>query len=120
MKRTMMRDVAILLVSCIAAVSLGACQQTRSVATGSEIQIAVTENGFEPAEVTVRRGERVTLVVTRKTEKTCATEFVMKGQGIHQPLPLNRPVTIAFTPAEAGELRYACGMDMVAGKVIVK
>ena len=87
---------------------------------GGAIAIEVTEDGFVPAEVTVARGEPVTLVVTRRTEKTCATEFVMKAQGIEQKLPMNEPVTISFTPTEVGELRYACGMDMIAGKVIVK
>jgi plastocyanin domain-containing protein len=28
-------------------------------------------------------------------------------------------VTITFTPDKAGELRYACGMDMIAGIVTV-
>src|SRR5688500_13052832 len=89
-------------------------------APGAAIAIEVTEDGFVPAEITVAKGEPVTLVVTRKTEKTCATEFVMKSQNIEQKLPMNEPVTISFTPTEAGELRYACGMDMIAGKVIVK
>jgi plastocyanin domain-containing protein len=87
---------------------------------GQPIAITVTEDGFEPAEIRVTQGVTVTLVVTRKTEKTCATEFVMKSEGIHKPLPLNQPVTIAFTPKQKGSLRYACGMDMVAGKVIVE
>jgi len=127
MKRT--RDIAgFAALASIAMLMLAACQRGGSNATTSagpaaaphSIAIAVTENGFEPAEVTVHKGERVTLVVTRKTENTCATEFVMKSQGIHKALPLDRPVTIAFTPTEAGEVRYACGMDMITGKVIVK
>jgi plastocyanin domain-containing protein len=90
-----------------------------AVSQPGAIAVAVTEKGFEPAEITVRKGEPVTLIVTRKTQKTCATEFVMKSQAIHQALPLNEAVTITFTPKEAGELRYACGMDMIAGRVIV-
>jgi plastocyanin domain-containing protein len=84
------------------------------------IAITVTEDGFVPNEIHVAEGQRVTLVVTRKTEKTCATDFVMKSEGINQPLPLDQPVTIAFTPKKKGSLRYACGMDMIAGKVIVE
>lgn len=89
-------------------------------ASGGPIAIAVTENGFEPAEVTVAAGQPVHLVVTRKTTKTCATEFVMKEHNINQPLPLDTPVEITFTPKQAGELRYACAMDMFSGKVIVR
>jgi plastocyanin domain-containing protein len=79
------------------------------------VEIAVTSDGFVPAEVTVKRGEAVKLVVTRQVERTCATEIVMKDFGINQPLPLGKPVTITVTPRKAGEYRYACGMDMVAG-----
>jgi plastocyanin domain-containing protein len=38
---------------------------------------------------------------------------------IHEPL-LNRAVEIRFTPRKAGTLRYACGMDMIAGEVVVE
>lgn len=84
------------------------------------IAIALTEEEFVPAEVTVAKDQPVTLVVTRKTDKTCAKEFVMKSHGIHQALPLDQPVTITFTPKETGTLRYDCGMDMITGTVVVK
>jgi len=29
-------------------------------------------------------------------------------------------VEISFTPSRASELRYACGMDMIAGKIVVE
>jgi plastocyanin len=60
------------------------------------IQIAVTSEGFVPAEVTVKKGEKVSLVVTRKTDKTCATAFVMKEKGINVNLPLDKPVKVAL------------------------
>jgi plastocyanin domain-containing protein len=84
------------------------------------VEIAVTSDGFVPAEVTVRRGQPVKLVVTRKVERTCATEIVMKDFGIDQPLPLNEPVTVTVTPKRPGEYRFACGMDMVAGVLKVE
>jgi plastocyanin domain-containing protein len=84
------------------------------------IAIQVTEKGFEPAEVRVAPGRPVTLVVTRRTDRTCAKEFVMADQNIRRDLPLNQPVEITFTPSAAGELRYACGMDMISGKIIVQ
>src|SRR3990172_305742 len=52
------------------------------------IEIAVTSEGFVPAEVKVKKGEKVNLVVTRKTDKTCATALVMKEKGINVDLPL--------------------------------
>ena len=91
----------------------------RSQAPGA-IAIAVTEKGFEPAQVEVAQGKPVTLTVTRRTDKTCAKEFVMEAQNIHEKLPLDQPVEITFTPTAVGELRFACGMDMISGKVVVR
>jgi plastocyanin domain-containing protein len=62
----------------------------------------------------------VKLVVTRKTDRTCAKEIVIKDYGINRPLPLNEPVSIEFTPRKPGQVRYACGMDMVTGVLVVQ
>jgi len=83
------------------------------------IEIAVTSEGFVPAEVRVTKGEKVKLVVTRKTDRTCATALVMKDKGINVGLPLNHPVTVALTADKKGELKYACPMDMITGKLVV-
>ena len=61
----------------------------------------------------------VRLEVTRKTDRTCATELVMKEKNIRLELPLNTTVTADFTPDKAGQLRYACGMDMISGVIVV-
>ncbi len=92
----------------------------RNPAAPGKIAIAVTEKGFEPATVTVKQGETVTLVVTRKTDKTCATEMMVPTHNIRRELPLHQPVEISLTPTKPGDLRFACGMDMVAGKIVVR
>ncbi len=79
------------------------------------VAIDVTGEGFVPARAAVKAGQPVKLVVTRKTDRTCATEIVLKQYGISRSLPLNQAVEVTFTPAKAGPIRYACGMDMVAG-----
>lgn len=84
------------------------------------IVITVTKNGFEPAAVHLTAGKPVRLVVTRKVERTCATDIVVKDYGIKNPLPLNKPVEVRFTPRKSGAIRYACAMDMIAGSLIVE
>jgi plastocyanin domain-containing protein len=109
--------------SMIGVALLTGCAQhaQRAAATDpNRIAIAVTEDGFVPASVTVQAGKPVTLVVTRKTTQTCATELIMPAQGINQPLPFGQAVEIKFTPDKPGELTYACAMDMYKGRVIVK
>jgi plastocyanin domain-containing protein len=97
-----------------------AARSDKGAAGANRVAITVTEKGFEPAAVTVSAGQPVTLVVTRATAQTCATDLVMPAQGIHRPLPLGQAVEITFTPEKAGVLDYACAMDMFKGKVIVR
>jgi plastocyanin domain-containing protein len=87
---------------------------------GKAIEIQVTGEGFVPASIKVRKGQKVRLVVTRTTDRTCATEIVIRDQGINQKLPLNQPVTVEFTPVKSGQIRYACGMDMISGVIVVE
>lgn len=84
------------------------------------IDMAVTSEGFVPAEVKVKVGQPVKVVITRKIERTCATEIVIKEYGINKPLPLNTPIEVTFTPTKPGKVRYACAMDMIAGAFIVE
>lgn len=81
------------------------------------IEIAVTQDGFSPAEATVKVGQPVTLIVTRKVDATCATEIVIKEYGIERPLPKDQPIEVTFTPTKPGKIRYACAMDMIAGEL---
>jgi hypothetical protein len=45
-----------------------------------------------------------------------------RHQGLrHQPAPAaERAVSIEFTPRKPGQVRYACGMDMVTGVLVVQ
>ena len=85
-----------------------------------KVTLAVTDKGFEPASVRVKAGRPVRLVVTRKTDRTCAKEIVVQGYGIQKSLPLNKPVELRFTPKKAGAIRYTCAMDMIAGRLVVQ
>jgi plastocyanin domain-containing protein len=86
----------------------------------AEIPVSVTEKGFEPSRIEVRHGQAVTLLVTRKTDVTCATEMVVPSRGITQELPLNQTVRVALGPLEPGEVAFACGMDMEKGTIVVR
>ncbi len=87
---------------------------------GEPVKITVTRNGYEPWRVQARKDVPITLVVTRTTDETCATELVLPEYGIDRKLPLRQPVTISFTPTRTGELRYACAMNMFQGVIEVR
>lgn len=101
------------------ALALGGCKD-RAPAAGEPVRITVTKNGYEPWRVEARRGVPLTLVVTRTTDETCATEVVLPEYGIDQKLPLHQPVTITFTPLRSGTLRYSCAMKMFQGEIEVR
>jgi plastocyanin domain-containing protein len=80
--------------------------------------MSVTTSGFEPQNVKIKKGVKTTLVITRKTDQTCAKEIVIDEYKIHTKLPLDTPVTVSFTPTKSGELRYGCAMDKMVGGVL--
>jgi RND family efflux transporter MFP subunit len=96
---------------------------TPNTAAATEVQtakIAVTEKGYEPDKVTLRAGVPARLTIVRMTDKTCGTEIVFPALNIRRALPLNEPVVIEFTPAKAGDIAFACGMNMLNGGVVVQ
>jgi plastocyanin domain-containing protein len=84
------------------------------------VKLAVTKKGFVPDKVKVKKGEPLRLLVTRKTEQTCATEIEIEDTKISQDLPLNKEVEVDYTPTKSGEVRYACSMGMVSGVLLVE
>ncbi len=87
-----------------------------------KVEIAITDKGFEPSTIEVKKGEPVELVFTRKTDQTCIKEVVLDtgSKKIEKPLPLNKPVAIKTKFTKAGENKYACKMDMFKGTVKVQ
>jgi plastocyanin domain-containing protein len=107
------------LLSLVALVA-AACSSGASPPADGPVAIAVTARGFEPRTIPAQVGKPLTLVVTRKVERTCATEIVIKDLGIERPLPLGQAVTIELTPSKPGPIRFACAMDMIAGEIAVR
>jgi plastocyanin domain-containing protein len=117
MKRIMM---AVAVLSLVAG-----CGGAKSGGTTAEavpvVEVKVTEDGFTPAMVNAPRGKAATLVITRVTDKTCATSAVFKApDGRRFELPLNQAVRIELAAERPDTLRYACSMDMYQGAVVSK
>jgi membrane fusion protein, heavy metal efflux system len=83
-------------------------------------KIAVTDQGFEPAKVTLKAGTPAKLTFIRTSDKTCATEVAFPSLKLKRALPLNEPVDVEFTPSATGDITFACGMDMLKGTVVVQ
>lgn len=82
------------------------------------IDLKVTANGFEPSEIKVKPNTHVILKVTRATDQTCATQIKINDK--KTDLPLNKQVSVDAGILKKGEIKFACGMDMISGHVIAE
>ncbi len=121
MKRILLAFAALLIavVSSAASPVPASAAKPASKSAVQRFYVSVTAKGFEPATIPVKAGKPIVLIVTRKTDRTCATEVVMKSPAINVPLPLNKPVEIKLGAQKPGTLRFACAMDMITGEIVV-
>ncbi|HKC87892.1 MAG TPA: efflux RND transporter periplasmic adaptor subunit [Blastocatellia bacterium] len=92
----------------------------RSLGRTQTVTVTLTEKGYQPDSFKLRKGIPARITFVRKVEATCGAEIVLAEYNIKRELPLNQPVIVEFTPAKAGEFKFACGMDMIKGKLIVE
>lgn len=82
------------------------------------IPINVNDEGFDPAKITAKPGEKLELVFTRRTKSACGAQ-VKVADGPVTELVVGEPATIAVTAPPSGQLAFACGMDMMTGVVVI-
>jgi len=109
----------VLLVSML--IALPALAAEPAASAGTKVEIKVTDAGFEPREVKVRKGEPVTLVFLRTTDRTCIRAIDIPAEKVKAfELPLNKAVSLTITPQKAGVEAFHCtAMGMGDGKLIV-
>jgi RND family efflux transporter MFP subunit len=93
---------------------------TRTAAMMQEARVTVTDASFSPERIALRAGVPARITFVRTSDKTCATAVVFASLNIRRELPLNQPATIEFTPDKAGEIAFACGVNMLHGTVVVQ
>lgn len=98
----------------------GQINKNRQNAKTQKAKVQITDQGFQPASITLQRGVSAQVTFLRTTDTTCAKEVVFADYGIRRELPVNKAVVISFTPKKAGEFTFSCGMNMMRGKLIVK
>ena len=84
------------------------------------VTVSVTDNGFQPEKINLKRNILARLTFVREIEQTCATTVTIQEFNIKQDLPFKEPVTVEFTPTRAGTFDFTCGMKMLSGKIIVR
>ncbi|MFD1546044.1 heavy metal translocating P-type ATPase [Nonomuraea guangzhouensis] len=84
-----------------------------------EIEIVV-RGGFSPDIIRVRQGTPVRLTFNRREAGDCTSRVVFADFGVSWALPAFTKTTVELLPGNAGEYGFACGMNMVHGRLIVE
>ena len=84
------------------------------------VEIEAGRMGYQPRQIALEAGVPARLVFTRTIEDECSSQITLPDYDVPTTdLPLNEPVAIEFTPTEAGEVQFVCGMDMQRGTIAV-
>ena len=84
-------------------------------------QIKVTvKGGYSPDVIVVKQGVPVRLDFYRDETASCTDKVIFGDFGIARDLPAFQTTPIEFTPDKTGEFIFACGMNMVRGKLVVE
>ena len=84
-----------------------------------EIKVTV-RGGYSPDVIVVKKGAPVRLNFYRDETSSCSEQVVFGDFGIIKDLPAFKTTPIEFTPDKPGEFTFACGMNMLRGKLIVE
>jgi plastocyanin domain-containing protein len=84
-----------------------------------EIKVTV-KGGYSPDVIVVKRDAPVRLNFYRDETSSCSEQVVFGDFGIARDLPAFKTTAIEFTPDKTGEFTFACGMNMLRGKLIVE
>jgi len=90
-----------------------------SAAGVQEVRITV-KGGYTPDTIVVRAGTPVRLQFYRDETADCSERVVFEDFGIDAALPAFQTTAVEFTPEEAGEFRFRCGMNMLKGLLVVE
>lgn len=117
-QRAFFRSLVPQLVCLSCALATSACDKKIQTVDGS-ISVTADEKGFSPSSVKVRKGAAATMVFTRTTDETCATEVVFPQLDLKKDLPKNKPVAITIPTDKEQTLTFQCGMGMYKSSVVV-
>ena len=114
------------LLAVVAALAAVGCKDKSSSTSGATgplppgaVAVTADENGFKPSSVSFKKGEAASLVFTRTSDDTCATEVVFPDLNVKKDLPKGKPVTIEIPTDKEQKLTFQCGMGMYKSTVVV-
>jgi plastocyanin domain-containing protein len=87
---------------------------------GIQELVVTVKGGYSPDVLVVQEGKPVRLNFYRDETSTCSEQVIFGDFGIIRNLPAFKTTPVEFTPNQAGEFTFTCGMNMLRGKLIVE
>jgi Cu+-exporting ATPase len=79
----------------------------------------IVKGGYSPDTVQATVGVPLHITFDRQESGSCTEKVIIPAFRIAADLPANRRTTVVFTPDTPGIYEFACGMNMVHGKLII-
>jgi P-type Cu+ transporter len=90
------------------------------LAGGVQRATVTVRGGYSPEVLRVRQGIPVELTFDRQESGDCTSRVVFPDFQVSAALPAYRQTTVRLDPAETGEFGFACGMNMIHGRLLVE
>jgi plastocyanin domain-containing protein len=94
--------------------------QAAVTSSGAQEATIVVKGAYNPDVIVVEQGKPVRLSFLRQETAACSEEVIFPDFARRAQLPEGELVPVEFTPAEAGEYEFHCGMGMLRGKLVVQ
>ena len=105
------------------AMSLARCanKAPQPVLSPAPQEIKVTVKGeYSPDRIVLKKGRPVRLLFFREDDSECTAQVVIPDLKVKQDLAVKKETAVEFVPEKEGEFTFACGMDMMKGKLVVE
>lgn len=86
----------------------------------NDAAVAITANGYNPDNITVKAGSQVTIHLTNTGGGGCTQAFTIPSLGVQKIVPIGSSDTVAFAaPSQPGDVPFMCSMGMYRGVIHV-
>ncbi|WP_413300653.1 cupredoxin domain-containing protein [Bacillus sp. 1P10SD] len=85
-----------------------------------KVKMLVTETGYTPNVIRVKKGIPVVLEINNPLEDSCLSTFKIPDFDLNDVNLKVGTTNLTFTPEKSGEFTFSCGMEMFKGTIIVE
>lgn len=94
--------------------------QQADLANGRQEGQVVVKGGYEPEVLYLKQGVPAEVTFKMEDKTACLSHLVFPSLGVDKDLSKEKLAKVQIPTDKAGEIDYACGMDMFHGKIVVR